>query len=100
MKLIVKSVLPNLSLTRNIEAQQEMDYYLSMGVQPPHKAVRKTRKQDHKGGIDWFIYHERILNPLLFHLQHQKSGSYLESWLSRIMSPHIKIIIMYSPEQI
>jgi len=26
----------------------------------------KTRKVDRKGGIDWYIYRERILNPLFY----------------------------------
>lgn len=30
------------------------------------KSELKTQKEDRKGCIDWFIYRERILNPLLF----------------------------------
>lgn len=42
-----------------IEAQQEEE-------RDGAREELKTQKEDHKSGIDWFIYGERILNPLLF----------------------------------
>lgn len=49
-----------------IEVQQKENCYYSLGLEPPHQAERQTRKMNWKGGIDWFIYWESILNPLLF----------------------------------
>ena len=38
-----------------------------LGLEIPFpNPLLKTRKADRKGGIDWFIYRQRILNPLLY----------------------------------
>lgn len=43
----------------------EDDWLNQMGFQQNDPPERKTRGKDRKGGIDWYIYRERILNPLL-----------------------------------
>lgn len=45
---------------------------VEMGEEIPYPNPElKTRKADRRGGIDWYIYRERILHPLLYPLTRQ-----------------------------
>lgn len=46
-----------------LRQQEWLDY---MGFEIQHIPELKVRGEDRKGGIDWYIYRERILKPLLF----------------------------------
>ncbi|RPA88720.1 hypothetical protein L873DRAFT_870818 [Choiromyces venosus 120613-1] len=46
----------------------EVEWFNQMGFDHPNPPKLKERKKDRKGGIDWFIYRECILNPLLYPL--------------------------------
>lgn len=62
---------------KTADQQLAWEYQLEL-QQDPETAELKTRKIDRKGGIDWFIYRERILNPLLYPFAvsktHQRPG--------------------------
>jgi len=46
---------------------REIECFAHMGFKHPRApAALKVRKKDRKGGIDWYIYKERILVPLLY----------------------------------
>jgi len=46
---------------------REIEWFAHMGFEHPRApAALKVRKKDRKGGIDWYIYKERILVPLLY----------------------------------
>lgn len=51
----------------------------SMGLEIPFpNSELKTRKVDRRGGIDWYIYRERILNPLLYPFTSQAKREFPE----------------------
>ena len=52
-----------------VEENAEVERYnlINLGIENPRPPPeRKERGKDRRGGIDWFIYCERILNPLLY----------------------------------
>jgi len=52
-----------------VEENAEVERYnlINLGIENPRPPPeRKERGKDRRGGIDWFIYRERILNPLLY----------------------------------
>ena len=55
-------------LRQEYEAElQEIEWFGHMGFEHPRAPGElKVRKPDRKGGIDWFIYRERILVPHLY----------------------------------
>lgn len=69
-------------LQREYETElQEKAWFEYMGFQYPHPVELKVRGENRRGGIDWFIYRERILNPLLFpFLVNKKEGRFGPAW--------------------
>lgn len=53
---------------------QEKAWFEYMGFQYLYVVELKVRNKNSCGGIDWFIYRERILNPLLFSFLFDKQG--------------------------
>jgi transposase len=51
---------------------REEAFHLANGDWLAQDPELKVRKKDRKGGIDWFIYRERILNPQLYPFVLQK----------------------------
>ena len=52
-----------------VEENAEVERYnlVNLGVENPRPPPEvKERGKDRRGGIDWFIYRERILSPLLY----------------------------------
>jgi len=52
-----------------VEEKTEVERYnhINLGVENPRPSPeQKERENDRRGGIDWFIYRERILSPLLY----------------------------------
>ena len=49
----------------------------AMGAEVPFPDPElKVRKIDRKGGIDWYIYRQRILSPLLYPFSHQATEDF------------------------
>ena len=64
-------------------AEVERYNLITLGIENPRPPPeRKERGKDRRGGIDWFIYRERILNPLLY------------SFINSVQLPHPGVVIM------